>query len=374
MEKIFVTKAFLPPFEEFVDKIKPLWDSAKITNMGGNYRQLEEELIKFLKIQNISLFTNGHMALELLLQAYGLEGEVITTPYTFASTTHAIVRNGLQPVFCDIKETDYTIDENQIEKLITDKTVAILPVHVYGHPCNDKVLKKIAKKYNLKLIYDAAHAFGVEESGESVVGYGDASILSFHATKVFNTIEGGAAIFKDALLKEKLHGLKNFGIRNELVVDAIGANAKLDEFRAVMGLCNLKYMNEAIEQRKLVYNRYLYNLKGLEGVKLSYVPENEKYNYAYFPVFIDAEEYVEGIRDKIYDYLKEYGIYSRRYFYPLITDMECYKNNYSSQKTPVAKKISEGILTLPIYPGLELDVVDRISGLLRNYLDKRGNV
>ena len=370
MENIYVTKAFLPPYEEYAEMIKPLWENARITNMGSLHNQLETELKKYLAVPNVSLFTNGHMALELLIQALDLKGEVITTPYTFASTTHAIVRNGLKPVFCDIKEDDYTIDEEKIEGLITENTSAILPVHVYGHVCNNKVLKKIAEKHNLKLIYDAAHAFGVKMDSESVVGYGDASMISFHATKVFNTIEGGAVIYSDNELGKKLYGLKNFGIRSETVVDYVGSNAKMDEFRAAMGLCNLKYVNETIEERKKVYERYIENLEGLKGVHLYHIPDHMDYNYAYFPIYFDEKFYGETIRDYIYDELKKKQIYSRRYFYPLITDMDCYCKEYDSKKTPIAKRISEGILTLPLYAGLELDMVDKISLYVKECLEK----
>lgn len=372
MDKIRVTKTFLPPYEEYIEEIKKLWDSSWITNMGTMHRSLENELKKYLDVSNISLFTNGHMALELMIQAMGLKGEIITTPYTFASTAHAIVRNGCKPVFCDIKESDYTIDETKVEELITEKTVAILPVHVYGHVCNNDVLEKIAQKYNLKLIYDAAHAFGVIENGRSVMGFGDASMLSFHATKVFHTIEGGAVAYSDPVLGEKLYGLKNFGIRNETTVDEIGANAKIDEFRCAMGLCNLKYVDNNIIKRKKVYNRYLELLGTIRGVKLYYVPENLKYNYAYFPIYFEPEIYGKEIRDNVYNYLMEYEIYARKYFYPLITDMDCYKDIYDSNYTPIAKRISENILTLPLYAELDLLKVDEISTLICNYLTMRG--
>lgn len=372
MENIYVTKAFLPPYEEYIEKIKYLWDNSKITNAGEYHNQLEDELAKYLKVSHLSLFTNGHMALELLLQSLELEGEVITTPYTFASTTHAIIRSGLKPVFCDIKEDDFTIDEKLVEDLITDKTVAILPVHVYGHVCNNDALERTAKRNNLKLIYDAAHAFAVEKDGESVIGYGDASILSFHATKVFNTVEGGAVVYHNEHLGRRLYGMRNFGIRNETTVDAAGANAKMDEFRAAMGLCNLKYIDDVIARRKIRYERYLYNLQNVDGVSVYSVPDNIKYNYAYFPVFIDQDIYGSQVRNQIYDYLRQYGIYTRKYFYPLITEMDCYRNVYDSDLTSVAKRISEGILTLPLYPDLEFDIIDRISELFIKCLSGRG--
>lgn len=370
MENIYVTKAFLPPYEEYIEMIKPLWESCRISNMGDLHKRLETELASYLEVPMVSLFTNGHTALELLIQAMDLKGEVITTPYTFASTSHAIVRNGLKPVFCDIKEDDYTIDEEKIEALITENTSAILPVHVYGHICNHKALEKISRKHNLKLIYDAAHAFGVKIDGESAVGLGDASMISFHATKVFNTVEGGAVVYSEEELGKKLYGLKNFGIRSETLIDAVGSNSKMDEFRAAMGLCNLKYVTASIAERKKVYDRYLENLSEVKGIRLYYVPDNLDYNYSYFPVFFDKEFYGENVRDYIYEELKKNQIFSRKYFYPLITDMGCYCRDYDSSLTPVASKISEGILTLPLYSDLSLEKVDLISNYVKHYLEE----
>ena len=250
--RIFVTQSSMPPYEEYIEAIKPLWDSHWLTNMGKYHKELEERLKDYLGVSYVSLLVNGHMALEMTLQAMGFKegAEVITTPFTFISTTHAIVRNNLVPVFCDIKETDGTIDESKIEELITEKTVAILPVHVFGHICNVEEIDRIAKKHKLKVIYDAAHAFGEEYKGIPVGNFGDASIFSFHATKVYNTIEGGAVTFKDAKLYEKLFNLKNFGIRGEELVVEVGANAKMNEFAAIMGLCNLKYVDSEIKKRK----------------------------------------------------------------------------------------------------------------------------
>lgn len=249
-EKIFVTKSSMPPFEEYVQMIKPLWNSHMLTNMSTYHKEFEEQLKKYLDIENISLMVNGHMALELALQAMDLSGEVITTPFTFISTTHAIIRNGLQPVFCDVNQDDYTIDTSKIEDLITEKTTAIVPVHVYGNICNIEEIERIAKKYRLKVIYDAAHAFGIKRNGINVANYGDASIFSFHATKVFNTIEGGAVVYQNPEVGDKLYNLKNFGIRSEELVVDIGANAKMNEFQAVMGLCNLKYLDLEVGKRK----------------------------------------------------------------------------------------------------------------------------
>lgn len=254
MDKILVTKSSMPPLEEYIDEIKDLWDTHWITNMGVEHKKLEGNLKKYLMVDGISLFSNGHMALEMAIQAMELEGEVITTPFTFASTTHAIVRNGLTPVFCDVNSNDFTIDVRKIEELITEKTTAILPVHVYGQVCDVEAIEKIAKKYNLKVIYDAAHAFGVKYKNKGIGSFGDASMFSFHATKVFNTIEGGAVCFQDEEFGLDLYRLKNFGIRNEEIVDSVGANAKMNEFQAAMGICNLRHVDEEIAKGKELLN------------------------------------------------------------------------------------------------------------------------
>ncbi len=368
MDNIYVTKALLPSYEEYIEKIKSLWKSSRITNMGEFHKELEMQLKKYLDAAEISLFTNGHMALELAIQAFHMEGEVITTPFTFVSTTHAIVRNNLTPVFCDINEDDYTIDADKIEALITDKTSAILPVHVYGHICDNTKIERLAKKYNLRVIYDAAHAFGVRKNGESVINYGDASMLSFHATKVFNTVEGGAVIYKDFKIGEELYRLKNFGIRNEETVDGIGANAKLDEFRAAMGLCNLEHVGEAIEKRKVLYIEYLNGLRETPGVRLSDIPEDIEYNYSYFPVYFDEEILGSTFRNDLYDHLKKEGVYTRKYFYPLISDMDCYCGSYASSDTPIAQKVAKGILTLPLYPDLPKLEVERICKEVKKFI------
>lgn len=371
-KKILVTRSSMPSFEEYVEAIKPLWESHWITNMGCNHEELRRQLEDYLKVPNISLFTNGHMALELTLQAMDLKGEVITTPFTFASTTHAIVRNGLTPVFCDINEDDYTMDVTKIESLITDKTCAIVPVHVYGTPCDVDAIEAIAAKHNLKVIYDAAHAFGVELDGRGIGSYGAASMYSFHATKVYNTIEGGAIATADDELITKLWRLKDFGIKDEEVIDGIGANAKMNEFCAIMGLCNLRHVDGEIEKRRLVFERYIENLDGIEGVSLLKINEttgkkikhNIKQNYAYFPVVIDEEKY-GTTRDVLKDELGRNNIGVRKYFYPLTSDMDCYSGRFDSSKTPVAKWVSDRVLTLPIYADLELEDVDKICSIVR---------
>ena len=362
-KRILVTRSSMPSFDEYSDAIRELWDSHWITNMGKNHEELSRQLEKYLKVDNISLFTNGHMALELVLQALDLKGEVITTPFTFASTTHAIVRNGLTPVFCDIDENDYTIDVTKIESLITDKTSAIVPVHVYGTPCNVDEIERIAKKHGLKVVYDAAHAFGVEINGRGIGSFGDASMYSFHATKVYNTIEGGAIATADDNLITKLWRLKDFGIKDEETIDGIGANAKMNEFCAVMGLCNLKHVDSEIARRKLVAERYRSHLEGVPGIKLLEVKEGVKTNYAYFPIVID-----EGIfgadRNAIKDVLAENGVGVRKYFYPLVTDMDCYKDRFGGAELPVAKWVSDRVLTIPMFADLEMEDVDRICEVI----------
>ncbi len=364
MDKILVTKSSMPPMEEYIEEIKSIWNSHWLTNMGVKHQELTQKLETYLDVPNVSLFSNGHMALELSLQALNLRGgEVITTPFTFASTTHAIVRNGLIPVFCDIREEDFTLDPEKIERLITDRTVAILPVHVYGNICQVEKIEKIAHKYGLKVLYDAAHAFGEIYKGTGVANFGDASMFSFHATKVFNTIEGGAVCFRDEELGRKLFRLKNFGIRDEETVDGVGANAKMNEFQAAMGLCNLRHLHEEIEKRKRVVERYRENLSDIPGVRLNHVKEDVQSNYAYFPIIFEEKDF-GCTRNEISDRLKSEGIYSRKYFYPLTSTFECYNNQFNEQETPVALKVSKRVLTLPLYADLSICDVDRICQII----------
>lgn len=367
-KKILVTRSSMPSFEEYTESIRELWDSHWITNMGKNHEELSRRLEDYLKVKNISLFTNGHMALELVLQALNLKGEVITTPFTFASTTHAIVRNRLTPVFCDINEQDYTMDVERIEELITDKTSAIVPVHVYGTPCDVNRIEAIAKKHNLKVIYDAAHAFGVEINGRGIGSFGDASMYSFHATKVYNTIEGGAIATADDELITKLWRLKDFGIKDEETIDGIGANAKMNEFCAVMGLCNLKHVDEEIAKRKRVSERYRSHLEGVDGIKLLTIKEGVKTNYAYFPIVVD-EKIFGCDRNRIKDVLAQNGVGVRKYFYPLVSDMDCYKGRFDSVSLPVAKWVSDRVLTIPMFADLELADVDRICSIILSCRD-----
>lgn len=363
MKEILVARSSMPSLEEYVEEIKPLWESHWLTNMGVYHQKLEQQLMDFLNVSQVSLFSNGHMALELVLQALNLSGEVITTPYTFVSTTHAIVRNNLTPVFCDIDPDTCTLDTSKLEDLITDKTSAILPVHVYGAVCNVKEIDRIAKKYGLKVVYDAAHTFGVKVNGKGIANFGDASIFSFHATKVFQTIEGGAVCFNEEELGKVLYRLKNFGIRSEEVVDGIGANAKMNEFQAAMGICNLRHINSEIDKRRKVVERYRKNLKDIDGLRLFKEQQGVDSNYAYFPVFF-YERNFGATRNEVYNLLKENGIYARKYFYPLTSTLDCYKGKFSNVDTPIALEVSKRVLTLPLYADLDLESVDRICEII----------
>ncbi|WIV12034.1 DegT/DnrJ/EryC1/StrS family aminotransferase [Proteiniborus sp. MB09-C3] len=351
----------MPDFEEYTEEIRGLWESHWLTNMGIKHKELELKLVDYLQVSDITLFTNGHFALESIIAATGLMGEVITTPFTFASTTHAIVRNGINPIFCDINPKDYTIDVDKIENLITDKTSAIIPVHVYGNVCDVDRIDEIARKHNLKVIYDAAHAFGVTVNGKGVGTFGDASMFSFHATKVFNTIEGGAVVFRDEKLKRKLDALKNFGITQSDAVEYVGGNAKMNEFQAAMGICNLRHVDKEIVRRKAIVDRYQDRLYNTKGIKLCKPQANVKGNYAYFPVVFDGYRLM---RDEVFERLKTQNIYARKYFYPLVSDFECYKGRFNITETPVAKHISDSIICLPLYADLALEDVDRICDII----------
>lgn len=360
-KKIQITESSMPPMEEFIDQIKDLWDTKWLTNSGIKHQELEGELKKYLKVPNVSLFTNGHLALESIISAFDLTGEVITTPFTFSSTTQAIVRNGLKPVFCDINEEDFTIDVNKIEELITEKTSAIIPVHVYGNICDVKAIEKIASKYNLKVIYDAAHVFGVEYEGQGIGNYGDASIFSFHATKVFNTIEGGGVTYNDSNLTPTLNAIKNFGFTSQEEVEYIAGNAKMNEFQAAMGLANLNHVDANIKLRKLVYDRYVDNLRDIPGIKLVEIQKDVRSNFAYIPVLFSNYKYN---RDEIVAKLFQKNIFARKYFYPLTSDFKVFKELNKEKNTPIAEEIANNIITLPLYPALELEDVDRICKII----------
>lgn len=379
MDQILVTRPSMPDIEEYFNEIKDMWDTHWLTNMGPKHCKLQKELKDYLGVSDIDLLTNGHMALELAIQALGLnygnkfqrEGhhkndrklEVITTPFTFASTTHAIVRNGLEPVFCDINMDDFTIDINKLEELVTDYTVAILPVHVYGNICKIEEIQRIADKYGLKVIYDAAHAFGETYREKGIGSYGNVSCFSFHATKVFNTIEGGAVCFSDSDFGKELYRLKNFGIKNEDVVDGVGANAKMNEFCAAMGICNLRHLEENITKRKVITERYDERLRGTAGIQIRKIQKNVKSNYGYYPIIIDEKVFGKS-RNEIYTELKNHEIYARKYFYPLTNTFECFHGQYDVSLTPNALYISNRVLTLPIYSDLSLNDVDKVCDII----------
>ena len=360
---INVTLSSMPPFTEYCDEIKEIWSSHWLTNMGTKHQQLESSLKSYLDTSNLTLYTNGHLALEYAIEALGLSGEIITTPFTFASSTHAIVRGGCTPVFCDVDPNTYTLNPAGIEKLITDKTCAILPVHVYGNLCDVEAIQRIADKQGLKVIYDAAHAFGVRYKGESAANFGDISMFSFHATKVFHTIEGGALTYRDGALGQRLNDLKNFGIRGPEEVVYVGGNAKMNEFQAAMGICNLRHLDEEIGKRKAVVERYREKLQGTKGITLGKDNPDVTSNYAYFPVVFDGYRYT---RDEVFERLKGQGITARKYFYPLTNSFACYAGmlGFDPELTPVAKHVAERVLTLPLYADLALEDVDRICSVI----------
>lgn len=365
MNNILVTRSSMPDFEEYVEEIRDLWETHWLTNMGVKHVKFQNMLEEYLGVSHVTLYTNGHLALENILAALNLPsgGEVITTPFTFASTTHAIVRNGLVPVFCDIKNDDYTIDCQKIEELITDQTVAILPVHVYGNMCDIEEIERISVKYGLKVIYDAAHAFGVKYKGVSSACFGDASMFSFHATKVFNTVEGGAVCYKNDAWTQKLNDQKNFGIHGPEEVAFVGGNAKMSEFQAAMGICNMKHLSGEIEKRRLLVERYRERLKNIEGIIICDEQENVESNYAYFPVVFDGYKYT---RNEVFNHLSENGIGARKYFYPLTNSFECYKNypTAGTDKTPIAQHVALRVLTLPLYADLGIENVDRVCDII----------
>lgn len=363
-EKIFVTKSILPDYNKYCELIKEVWDTHWLTNNGPLHEKFKDELKKRCDALNVSLFTNGHLALETALASLDLKGEVITTPFTFVSTTHAIVRNGLTPVFCDINDNDFTIDVDKIEQLITDNTCAILPVHVYGNICDVEKIEAIAKKYNLKVIYDAAHAFDEEYKGKNIANFGDISMFSFHATKVFNSIEGGCLSYNDDSLIEKIEELKNFGIKDPDTVDYVGGNAKMNEFQAAMGLCNLDTLKDDIKTRRELFLYYRELLSNIVGIKLSDINEYVDYNYSYFPIVV-LDQYGRT-REELITELNRSNIFPRKYFFPLINELDCYKGMYKGD-TPIALDISKRVLTLPLYPDLEKKKVKQICKIIKDY-------
>lgn len=365
----------MPALSEYVAIVEKIWDNCWLTNKGPVYKEFELLLRQYFDVNNLCLTVNGHSALDIAVKVLNLTGEVITTPFTFASTTHSLTLNNVKPVFCDIKESDLTIDEDKIEELITDKTTAIMPVHVYGHTCNVEKIEKIAKKYNLKVIYDAAHSFGVNKLGKSIAECGDVSVFSFHATKLFHTIEGGCAVYKDKKLDSLFNAYRNFGIYSEEEINYVGGNSKMNEFQAAMGIINLKYIDEMIKKRKQLTLYYRSKLDLFNGIKY-FVPENlseYEYNYAYFPILVDKDKF--GIsRDELYNELKNYNILTRKYFYPLVTDFGCYRSEYKKTNIPVAKKISQEILCLPLYYDLSFKDIDYIYDCVLDILSKKENL
>ena len=361
-DKITVTRSSMPPFEEYCEEIRSVWESRWLTNSGEKHQALEKALCAYLGVSNLALCVNGHQAMECILETLDLQGEVITTPFTFVSTTNAIVRRGLTPVFCDIRADDFTMDPALIEPLITEKTCAIMPVHVYGNLCDNDAIEKIARKYGLKVIYDAAHAFGVTKNGVSAAALGDASMFSFHATKVFHTVEGGGAVFKDPVCYEALNRRKNFGINGE-TLETFGGNAKMNEFSAAMGLCNLRHVEASIASRKEVSLRYRERLQGVPGIQLAAVQEGVKSNYAYFPAVFWPEVF-GCTRDDVLAALAEHNIAARKYFYPLTSSVAAFGGAHPENETPIAAAVSKNVLCLPLYEGLGTENADRICDVI----------
>ncbi|MFW5803603.1 MAG: DegT/DnrJ/EryC1/StrS family aminotransferase [bacterium] len=367
MEKVFVTQPALPDLKEFLPYLEKIWKSKRLTNNGPYHQQLEQELQNFLGVNEVNLFTNGTLALITALQALRITGEVITTPFSFVATTHSLHWNGIKPVFCDIDPKTMNIDANKIEALITPKTTAIMPVHVYGNPCDVKKIQEIADTYGLKVIYDAAHAFNVKYKGESILNWGDMSILSFHATKIFTTIEGGAIVCNDEKLKKRIDYLKNFGFAGETKVIAPGINAKMNEVQAALGILQLKKVDQYIFRRKEISKEYRNGLKDIAGITILNDFESVDHNYAYFPILIDKNEY--GIsRDELYDKLKNDGVFCRRYFYPLISQFPTYSGLESAHpdRLPVATRVAEQVLCLPIYPNLSQNEIIKVITVIKN--------
>lgn len=361
---IYVTQPFLPPLEEFFPYLEKIWENKVLTNGGPFHQQLEQALCEYLGVEHIALFTNGTIALVTALQALRITGEVITTPYSFVATSHSLLWNGVKPVFVDIDQSTLNLDPAKIEAAITPQTTAIMPVHCYGHPCDVEAIQKIADNYNLKVIYDAAHAFGVQDEGGCVLRHGDLSVLSFHATKVFNTFEGGAIVCPDAKTKVRIDQLKNFGHVGEVTVVAPGINGKMSEFNAALGLLQLKHIDQAIARRKEIDTVYRERLKEVKGIRCLNDAGEKVANFAYFPILVDGDYPIS--RDDLYDKLKASGIHPRRYFYPLIADFPMYRGLPSARREnlPVATAAAQQVLCLPIYPGLTLDEQCRITQLL----------
>ena len=363
---IFVTQPALPPLDEFLEYLKIIWDTKILTNNGPFHQQFEKELADFLGVRYLSVFANGTLALVTALQALKITGEVITTPFSFVATTHSLWWNNIKPVFVDIDPGFFTIDPKKIEAAITPKTTAIMPVHVYGYPCNLEAIQLIADRYGLRIIYDAAHAFGVKLNANSILNHGDLSILSFHATKSFNTIEGGAIVCPDERTKNRIDYLKNFGFEDEVTVTGPGINAKMNEIQAAYGLLQLRHIENYTAKRKIITEYYRNNLSGIDGISVLTDIEGVDHSYTYFPILIDENIY-EATRDEVYETLKNHNIFGRRYFYPLISQFTTYRGLPSAkpENLPVATKVANQILCLPIYPDLSMDIVKYITDILQ---------
>jgi dTDP-4-amino-4,6-dideoxygalactose transaminase len=369
---IYVTRPFLPPLEEFCQGLQEIWKTRWLTNNGPILQRFTKELCNFFETDNVCLLNNGTLALQIALQGMGISGEVITTPFTFVATTHALVWNKIRPIFVDIEPEYYTIDPEKVEAAITPWTTAILAVHVYGHPCKLNALADIASRHNLKLIYDAAHVFGVKVGTKSIAHFGDLTMFSLHACKAFHSIEGGLLIFQEAGLKGIFDYLKNFGFENEVEVVMVGTNAKMNEMQALMGMIVLKYLEEIIHKRARITDLYRHRLKDVPGIHLlPALPSDIRYNYAYMPVEVDEQEFGMS-RDALYENLKQYNVYTRRYFYPLVCDYACYRNISLKDPLTIARRVADRILTLPIYDGLKLSEVETICEIIMSLHFRKG--
>lgn len=367
-QPIYVTQPFLPPLSEVNGLLEQIWDRKWLTNYGPFHKEFEKALAEFLGVPYVALVSNGTLGLVVALQVLKITGEVITTPFSFVATTHSLWWNNIRPVFVDIEPKYCNLDPDKVESAITPQTTAIMPVHVYGHPCQVDRLQEIADIYGLHIIYDAAHAFGVRLGGQSITNFGDLSVLSFHATKMFNTFEGGAIICHDARTRKRISYLKNFGFAGETTVVAPGINAKMNEFQAGMGLLQLKYFEQVLAKRKAIAERYKALLWGIDGISFLEVAQHVDYNYAYFPIFVDPAHYGHS-RDELYEHLKSYNIFGRRYFYPLISSFNMYKSlpSATADNLPVATRIAAQVLCLPIYPALEIGHVENIVKIMIKY-------
>lgn len=365
-DKIFVTQPFLPELEEFTPYLEQIWENKILTNNGPFHQDLEKALCDYLGVEHVSLFSNGTLALVTALQALRITGEVITTPYSFVATAHSLLWNNIEPVFVDIEEDGYNIDPDRIEEAITHKTSAILPVHVYGTPCNVERIQHIGETHGLKVIYDAAHAFGVQYKGRSLLSHGDMSVLSFHATKVFNTFEGGCIISKDAATKQRVDFLKNFGFVNETTVTAPGINGKMSEINAAFGLLQLKHIEEVLNRRRAIEATYRAALAGIKGIRVLDAPADTVGNASYFPILVGPDYPLS--RDELYEALKDQDIYARRYFYPLISEFPMYRNlpSATTENLPHAARIAAEVISLPLYPALDTSDLDRIIAVIEN--------